>query len=390
MRTILFTGKGGVGKTTLAAATALHAASLGYETLVMSTDIAHSLADAFQVELANEPTPVGPPRLLGAELDAGQEMERYWGEVKRRIAAVLREEGLEGTVAGELAIIPGLDEILSLVRIKRYYDQSDFEVLIIDSAPTGAAMRLLSAPDINRWYTRSILSKGLARMLLPVVQSVARLSVTEKGIQQRLTVLFDQVEELRQVFTDGTQTTVRLVLNPERMAIQETQRAYTYLSLFGLAVDALFINRVLPPEVSDPYFQNWKTDQAAYRREIRDLFAPLPVFEIPLMRQEVVGLDALQNLAATLYGEQDPTPPLSDQQPLRFYMEGNQYVLALRLTGVPGGAIDLTKRGDELRVRIGNFKRAIALPQYVAGLEPTWASIEGDHLKVVFEEAATT
>jgi arsenite-transporting ATPase len=387
MRTILFTGKGGVGKTTLASATALQAAAVGYDTLVMSTDIAHSLADAFGTPLGNEPVVLGP-RLWGAELDTGEELERYWGEVKRKLAAALREEGIEGAVAGELAILPGLDELLSLVRVKRYCDEGQFDVIVIDSAPTGAAMRLLSAPDINRWYARNAtqLMRGLSRLLVPMVQSLTSLPITERSVHRQVADLFEKVEDLRRMFTDPAQTSVRLVLNPERMSIRETQRAYTYFCLFGLAVDALYVNRVLPPQVTDPYFEGWKADQVAYRDEVRALFAPLPVFEVALRPREVMGKPALERLAADLYGERDPVPPLSQEQPLEFHARDGRYTLSLRLSGVQGGAIGLEKQGDELRVQLGSYRRVIALPSYVVGMQPTWAHIEGERLVVVFEE----
>ena len=389
MRTILFTGKGGVGKTTLAAATALRSAALGYETLVISTDIAHSLADALDTPLGNEPCPVGPTRLHATELDTGEELERYWGDVKRRIAAILRDEGVSATAAGELAILPGLDEVLSLVRIKRYYDEGHYQVLIIDSAPTGAAMRLLSAPDLNRWYTRNLLSlsRGLARAILPSLRALVKLPIGEDVIQERISQLFDQVDALRAILTDGVQTSVRLVLNPDHMAVRETQRAYTYMNLFGLAVDALFVNRVLPEEVADPFFTHWKADQALHRQEIQELFAPLPTFEVPLMRREVVGLQDLEGLARQLYADRDPIPHFSNEQPLRFYVDGKRYVLALRVTGVEGGSVELEKQGDELRIKLGRFRRSLVLPQYLAGLQPAWAQVEGDYLKIAFEEA---
>lgn len=389
MRTILFTGKGGVGKTTLAAATALRSATLGYETLVISTDIAHSLADALDTPLGNEPRPVGPGRLYAAELDAGEELERYWGDVKRRIAAILRNEGVNATAAGELAILPGLDEVLSLVRIKRYYDEGQYGVLIIDSAPTGAAMRLLSAPDLNRWYTRNLLglSRGLVRAMLPSLRALVKLPIGEDVIQERISQLFDQVDALRAILTDPSQTSVRLVLNPDHMAIRETQRAYTYMNLFGLSVDAFFVNRILPGEVEDPFFTHWKADQSVHLLEIRELFAPLPAFEVPLMRREVVGLADLQALSQQLYDDLDPTRPLSHEQPLRFYVDGKRYMLALRVAGVAVGTIDLEKQGDELRIRLGHFRRSLVLPQYLAGLQPTWAQVEGDYLRIAFEEA---
>jgi len=389
VRIILFTGKGGVGKTTLAAATALRSAAMGHRTLIISTDVAHNLADALATPLGNEPRQVGPINLHAAELDTGEELERYWGDIKRRIAAVLRDEGVSATAAGELAILPGLDEVLALVRLKRYYDEGHYDVITIDSAPTGAAMRLLSAPDLNRWYTRHLLSfsRGLARAILPAVRSLIRLPIGEDLVQERIQQLFDQVDLLRTILTDGAQTSVRLVLNPEHMAVRETQRAYTYMNLFGFSVDALFVNRILPEQVTDPFFSRWKSDQAAYLQEIYDLFAPLPVFEVPLMSHEVVGVEELNRLSEQLYGDLDPTLPLSSEQPLRFYMDGSRYMLALRVTGVAGGAIDLEKQGDELRIRLEHFRRTLALPQYLVGLQPTWAQVEGDYLKIAFEEA---
>ena len=388
MRTILFTGKGGVGKTTLAAATALRSASLGHRTLVISTDIAHSLADALATPLGNEPRPVNGS-LEAAELDTGEELERYWGDVKRRIATLLRQEGVEATAAGELAILPGLDEVLALVRIKRYHDEGRYDTLIIDSAPTGAAMRLLSAPDLSRWYAGRMLglSRGLARMVLPSIRSLVKAPIGEDAIRERITALFDQVEALRAILSDHAATSVRLVMNPDHLSLQETQRAYTYMNLFGLSVDALFVNRILPEYVLDPFFESWKASQAEHRQQAQDLFAPLPVFEVPLMRREVVGVEALEALATAIYGEADPVPPLADEQPLRFYVEGERYMLALRVTGVPGGTVELERQGDELRVRLGRFRRTLALPQYLAGMDPAWAQVEGEYLKVAFEQA---
>jgi arsenite/tail-anchored protein-transporting ATPase len=194
---------------------------------------------------------------------------------------------------------------------------------------------------------------------------------------------------LRTILTDSVQTSVRLVMNPDHLSVRETQRAYTYMNLFGLAVDALFVNRILPEEINDPFFAHWKEDQATHRESILDLFAPLPVFEVALMRREVVGIDELERLSRQLYGDRDPIPPLSHEQPLRFYMDGQRYILALRVVGVAGGAVDLEKRGDELYVKLGHFRRTLVLPQYLVGLQPTWAQVEGDFLKIAFEETQT-
>lgn len=388
MRMILFTGKGGVGKTTLTAATSLRAAALGYKTLVMSTDVAHSLADSFGIPLSNTPAAIGPPGLFAAELDAGEELERYWGDVKRRIATVLHSEGLEATVAGEMAILPGLDEMLSLVRIKQYFDEAQFDVLFIDSAPTGAAMRLLSAPDLNRWYAKNMLlfTGGISKMIMPMIQSMTRLPLTERTIQEKIKTLFDKVETLRKLFADPDVTSVRLVLNPDRMSLLETERALTYFSLYGLSVDALFVNRVLPSEVTDPYFETWKQSQAECRHQIAETFAPLPIFEVPLMRQEITGIDRIQPLADSLYKDLDPTKRLSKTQSIRFDLQEGKYTLSLQVTGVQGKEIDLEKTGDELKIQLGKYKRTIALPKYIAGLQPTSASLDGNYLRVVFQE----
>jgi arsenite-transporting ATPase len=388
MRIILFTGKGGVGKTTIAAATSLKAAAMGHKTLVISTDVAHSLADSFAVSLSNEPRPVGPEGLFAAELDAGKEMERYWGDVKRRLASVLHEEGVGSTVAGEMAVIPGLDEIISLVRIKKYFDESSFDALIIDSAPTGAAMRLLSAPDVNRWYVKSLLNLtgGIGRLVLPVLQSLGKLRLTEATLQEKVKGLFERAEKLRQILSDPAVTSVRLVLNPDRMAILETERAFTFFSLYGLSVDALFVNRVLPSEIVDPYLERWKDHQTGYLRQIAETFSPMPLFEIPLQRQEVSGIEQLSRIADDLYGDRDPVQRLSESQPLHFDLRNGKYTLTLRLVGVHGKEISLEKNGDELHVQIGKYHRSIVLPQYVAGLQPTSANLDGGCLKVVFEE----
>ena len=391
MRTILFTGKGGVGKTTLAAATALRSAELGHRILVISTDIAHSLADVLALPLANDTRQVSDG-LDAAELDSGEELERYWGDIKRRIAAILRQEGVSATAAGELAVLPGLDEVLALVRIKRYYDEGRYDGLIIDSAPTGAAMRLLSAPDLARTYSHQLLglSRGLARPLLTLVQPKLKLPLSEQLIQQRLSELFEQVEELRTILNDRELTSVRLVLNPDHMSLQEAQRAYTYLSLFGFAVDALFVNRVLPADISDPFFEQWKASQALHLARAQELFAPLPVYEVPMRAHEVVGTADLAELAETLYGEQNPLTPLSREQPLEFSVQDDRYVLTLRMVGVTATAVELEKRGDELFVQLGNYRRSLALPQYLAGLQPSYAHVQGEQLLIVFDDPVGT
>jgi arsenite-transporting ATPase len=388
MRIILFTGKGGVGKTTVAAATALRAASLGYRTVVVSTDIAHSLADSLGVPLDHEPRAVGPAGLSAAELDTAKELEQYWGDIKRRIAAVLRDEGMNSVLAGEMAVVPGLDEILSLVRIKRYVDEAKYDALIIDSAPTGAAMRLLSAPEINRWYVKNVLdlASGFSRILRPVLQAVARFPLAENAFRDKVKSLFDRAEALRRILIDPDVTSVRLVLNPDRMAVLETERAFTFFSLYGLSVDAMFVNRLLPAEIVDPYLDKWKEQQDLYRQQIAANYSDIPLFDIPLFPQEITGLEQLGRVAQATYGDTDPVPRLSVANPVQFHYDKGKYTMSLRLVGVHGNQIDLEKRGDELSVHVGKYQRSIVLPQYVAGLQPTSASLDGGCLRVVFQE----
>lgn len=263
MRVILMTGKGGVGKTSVAAATGLRCAELGYRTLVLSTDPAHSLADSFDLELGHEAQQVRP-NLWGAELDALLELEGNWGAVKRYITQVLQARGLEGIQAEELAILPGMDEIFGLVRMKRHYDEGEFDVLIIDSAPTGTALRLLSLPEVGGWYMRRFykpfqnISVALRPLVEPIFRPIAGFSLPDKEVMDAPYEFYQQIEALEKVLTDNTQTSVRLVTNPEKMVIKESLRAHAYLSLYNVATDLVIANRIIPQSVQDPFFKDGK------------------------------------------------------------------------------------------------------------------------------------
>ncbi|GAB4196644.1 MAG: TRC40/GET3/ArsA family transport-energizing ATPase [Coleofasciculaceae cyanobacterium] len=389
MRVILMTGKGGVGKTSVAAATGLRCAELGYRTLVLSTDPAHSLADSFDLELAHEPRLVRP-NLWGAELDALMELEGNWGAVKRYITQVLQARGLDGVQAEELAILPGMDEIFGLVRMKRHYDDNEFDVLIIDSAPTGTALRLLSLPEVSGWYMRRFykplqsMSVALRPIVEPLFKPIAGFSLPDKEVMDAPYEFYEQIEALEKVLTDNTQTSVRLVTNPEKMVIKESLRAHAYLSLYNVATDLVVANRIIPDEVTDPFFQRWKENQQQYRQEIHDNFRPLPVKEVPLYSEEMCGLEALERLKETLYSSEDPTQVYYKENTIRVVQNKNQYSLELYLPGVPKDHIQLNKTGDELNVRIGNHRRNLVLPQALAALQPTGAKMEEDYLKIRF------
>lgn len=393
MRLILMTGKGGVGKTSVAAATGLRCAELGYKTLVLSTDPAHSLADSFDMELGHEPRLVRS-NLWGAELDALVELEQNWGAVKRYITQVLQARGLEGVQAEELAILPGMDEIFGLVRMKRHYDEGEYDVLIIDSAPTGTALRLLSLPEVSGWYMRRFykplqgISVALRPFVEPIFKPIAGFSLPDKEVMDAPYEFYEQIEALEKVLTDNTQTSVRLVTNPEKMVIKESLRAHAYLSLYNVATDLVVANRIIPDEVTDPFFRRWKENQQQYKQEIHDNFLPLPVKEAPLFSEEMCGLAALDRLKDILYRDEDPTQVYYRETTVRVVQEQNQYILELYLPGIAKSQIQLSKTGDELNVRIGNHRRNLVLPQALAALQPSGAKMEDDYLRIRFGETA--
>jgi arsenite-transporting ATPase len=390
MRLILMTGKGGVGKTSVAAATGLRCAELGYKTLVLSTDPAHSLADSFDLELGHEPRLVRP-NLWGAELDALMELEGNWGAVKRYITQVLQARGLDGIQAEELAILPGMDEIFGLVRMKRHFDEGIYDVLIIDSAPTGTALRLLSLPEVGGWYMRRFykpfqaVSVALRPLVEPIFRPVAGFSLPDKEVMDAPYEFYEQIEALEKILMDNTKTSVRLVANPEKMVIKESLRAHAYLSLYNVATDLVIANRIIPDSVNDPFFDRWKEQQRSYRQEIHDNFQPLPVKEVPLFAEELCGFAALERLKDTLYpGDEDPTQVYYKETTLRVVQDNGQYRLELYLPGIPKEQIQLNKNGDELNIRIGNHRRNLVLPQALAALKPTGAKMDEDYLKIGF------
>ncbi|WP_346291649.1 TRC40/GET3/ArsA family transport-energizing ATPase [Sphaerothrix gracilis] len=393
MRVILLTGKGGVGKTSVAAATGLRCAELGYKTLVLSTDPAHSLADSFDVELGHVPYQV-QPNLWGAELDALMELEGNWGSVKRYITEVLQARGLQGVEAEELAILPGMDEIFSLVRMKRHYDEGEYDVLIIDSAPTGTALRLLSLPEVAGWYMRRLykpfqaVSAALRPLVEPLFRPVAGFSLPTTEVMDAPYEFYEQLEALEKVLTDTATTSVRLVTNPEKMVIKESLRAHAYLSLYNVGTDLVIANRIIPDSVQDPFFQRWKDQQQTYRHEIHENFRPLPVKEVPLFSEEMCGIEALHRLKETLYASEDPAQVYYKETTLRVIQESGHYSLEVYLPGIPKDQVELSKTSDELNIRIGNHRRNLVLPQALAALQPAGAKMEDDYLKIRFAAAA--
>lgn len=385
MRVLLFTGKGGVGKTSAAAATALRCADSGARTLVLSTDPAHSLGDSFDTWIGASPTPV-TSTLYAQQLDAQERMEEHWGEIQGYLVEVFKWAGAEGIEAEELSVPPGIDELFSLADIKTHAESGEWDVVIVDCAPTAETIRLLSLPDILEWYMERIfpMSRRLNRVLGPVIQRVSSLPMAGDEVFGASRRFFDSLEGVKKVLSDPERTTVRLVVNPERMVIAEARRTYTYLSLFGYRVDAVIANRLLPDDVSDPWFAQWKQLQGEHLATIEEGFAPLPVLRAGLAKRELVGVASLRSFAGELYGERDPTEILHHGDPLRVEVTDGQYELIQELPFADRDDLEVGRRNDELLVRIGPYRRAFMLPDSLRRRPVEAASLRDGTLRITF------
>jgi arsenite-transporting ATPase len=385
VRILLFTGKGGVGKTTIAAATALRAADAGLRTMVISTDPAHSLADAFDVRLGSIGTPI-TEHLWGQQLDAQERMEDSWAEIKAYLMEVFDWAGVDAIEAEELSVIPGLDEIFALTDIKSYASSGAWDLLVVDCAPTAETIRFLSLPDILSWYMERLFPVGrrVNRMVAPVLSRVTALPVAGDNVFGATRRFYDRLEGVRDVLTDEKQTSVRLVVNPERMVIAEARRTFTYLSLFGYHVDAVVANRLLPDEVNDPWFATWKALHAEHLTAIEDGFAPLPVLRARLAPGEPVGIEPLRALAAEVYGEVDPVDHLGDSSPWKIDRRGSAYVLTLAIPFAEHDDLELGRRDDDLLIRVGPYRRSLLLPDSLRRRPVADASLRAGVLRVTF------
>jgi arsenite-transporting ATPase len=385
MRLILYLGKGGVGKTTLAAATAARAAQLGQRALVVSTDLAHSLADALDRPLTAEPSQVSE-RLWAQEVNVLDEVRAHWGKLQEYVGNILKSQGMSDVAAEEMALIPGMDEIVALLTIHRQAREGAFDVVVIDAAPTGETVRLLSMPDTFIWYAnRAAGWKGAA---FNAAKPLLRSFLPGVNVLEALEKLNAQVTMLRSVLTDPDTSSYRLVVTPEKMVIKEALRAETYLALFGYPMDGVLCNRVLPAPghggYHEPLLRDMAAQQAVYRQQIHTTFAPLPVWDAPYHSREIIGAEALAALGAEIWGTQDPTRVFYRGSVQELSKYGDAYVLRLPLPHVELGKVVMTKKGDQLIVEIGNFKRDIALPTVLAALEATVARMVNGALEVTF------
>ncbi len=387
MRIILYLGKGGVGKTTISAATAARAAELGKRTLVVSTDLAHSLADCLDRPLTAEPIQVAD-QLWAQEVNVLEEMRQQWGKVQHYVGSVLKKQGVEEVVAEEMAVIPGMDELISLMNIYRNARDGDFETVVIDAAPTGETMRLLSLPESFLWYVgrTSVLQKTAVNLAKPLLKAFVPSTVNLAESFQRLN---GRVKALREVLTDPETSSYRLVVNPEKMVIKEALRAETYLALYNYPIDGVVCNRVLPrADYQDVFMQRLFASQERYRQEIYNTFQPLPIWEGPYLSQEILGVEALAKLAHTIFGDDDPTQVFYRGAVQEVVKNGQGYILRLPLPHVELDKVVLTKKGDEMVVEVGNFKRELTLPAVLIPMDAKVARFVDKNLEIHFEPAA--
>jgi arsenite-transporting ATPase len=383
MRILLFTGKGGVGKTTVAAATAVRAAEAGLRTIVVSTDPAHSLADAFGVALEDRPTPIGP-RLWGQQLNARVRFEETWDDVRRYMVDVLDWAGADSLEAEELAVVPGLDEVFSLADIKQFATSGDYDLVVVDCAPTAETIRLLSLPDVLGWYMDRVFDaqRRLTRLARPVLSRFSGIPVAGDQVFGGIRRFYERLDGVRELLIDGDITSARLVVNPERLVVAEARRTYTYLSLFGYHVDAVVVNRILPTALDHPWLDQWKAAQSAHLESIADAFAPLPMLTAELANRELLGVDDLSAFAADLYVDLDVAARLSHVEPLRVDAVGDSLVLSVHVPFTERDEVRLGRTDQELFVSVGPHRRALLLPDSLVRREVGGAHFEGDRLEV--------
>ena len=364
MRIILFTGKGGVGKTTVAAATAIKAAKSGLKTLIISTDPAHSLSDALAYNLGPEPMEV-VKNLFGQELDVYYSMQKYWQNIRELMLTVFRWHGVERVLAEEMSALPGMEEASAFLWIEKYYSEKTFDLIIIDSAPTGETLTLLTLPQVTKWWvTKAIPFQRFAIRNLGKVARIATGIPIDKGYDE-LEKIFNKLEAIQKIFADHDICSIRLVTNPEKMVINESKRAYTYLNLYGYNVDAVIINRIIEDDRSDSLFSNYIKSQKFYIKDIEESFAELPIFKAKHLGEEIFGLDKLQNFADTLYQKTKPELVLHNESPYKLEQTDNGYVLKIKLPFLKDKKYTINKFGDEIVLQIANQRKNIFLPRFV-------------------------
>ena len=386
-RTILYTGKGGVGKTSVAAATARRCAAAGLRTIVLSTDPAHSLGDSLEAGLGPEPREISS-QLWAQQIEAQAEMEANWAAVRDWLGRILADRGVLGVAAEELTVPPGMDELFSLLQIRSHHAGGDYDVIVVDCAPTGETLRLLSFPDVARWWLDKVLpwERRLVTAARPFARTFLDVPLPGDDVFADVQGLVGNLIAMNEILRDRERTSIRLVMNPDRMVIREAQRTFTYLNLYGYLTDAVVVNRVFPEELSDSYFGAWRDRQREQLEAVREGFSPVPLLLARYFPEEVVGAEMLDRLGAELFDGERPERVMHSELAQRISSENGRTVLAIPVPFADRSELDLSKVGQELIVRAGREKRTIILPTALARLRPAGARLEAGTLEVSFED----
>lgn len=385
MRIILYTGKGGVGKTSIAAATALESAKGGQKTLVVSTDAAHSLGDSLDIKLSNEPIEI-EKNFWAQEIDSIHEVEQGWGKVQQYLTALFTAKAVKDITTEELTVFPGMEDLLSLLRILNYYKNKTFDVIIIDCAPTGETLALLSFPEMLRWWMDKLfpMKKKAIKVVRPVVEPLFGIPMPSDGVMDEIDKIYNQLDEMRQILSDREITSIRIVVNPEKMVIKEAQRSFTYLNIYDFNVDAIVVNKVIPKDVTDEYFKVWKEIQKKYRSMIIESFSPVPIYYAPLFENEIVGLEMLQRMGSEVFKDENPIEMKYNVRTQEIKKEGTEYIFSIYMPFTDKRDLSLNQKGDELIIKTCNLKRNITLPKTLQSLNIKGAKFEEDALKIRF------
>jgi arsenite/tail-anchored protein-transporting ATPase len=387
-RILLYTGKGGVGKTSIAAATALLCADRGLRTIVLSTDIAHSLADAFDVPLGAEATPIAP-NLHGQEPDVYYNIARYWGTIQNYVSDLFAWRGLDDVMAEEMTVLPGMDELGNLLWIADHVDSGKYDVIVVDAAPTGETLRLLSLPDASRWWIERIapIGRRVSRLGRPMLERVLGIPIPRDEVFAAAERLLDRLADVHRLLSDPDQTSVRITLALDKLSVVEARRSFTYFHLFGYPSDMIIANRVLPADAG-PYFARLREVQQRYLPMVHQEFGPVPVRTIPQFDHEMVGVDQLREIGVALFGDGDPTAVHYRGQPYQVSQEDGMYVLQVELPFTERRELHLSRRSDELVLQVGAWRRTLLLPRALIDAPTRGAKMNDGTLRIKFEPPA--
>ena len=395
MRILLYSGKGGVGKTSVSAATGVRLAELGYRTLVMSVDPAHSLADCLDLTAGGlfhsrtaDPLTVAP-NLDIHEVNIQREIKRHWQEISAYITSILRTSGLNEVEAEEMAIFPGMEELSAMMYVNQFRREKRYDVIILDCAPTAESLRFISMPTTLDWYMKHVfpMQRGIFKAVRPIANRLSPVELPADSYFANIRDLYEKIEGIDTLLEDPLLTSVRLVTNPEKMVVRETQRAFVYFSLHGLTVDNIIVNRVLPATVQDAFFTEWRNSQQHFLGEVESYFAPVAMRQVELFPHEILGLGRIREFGNSLYPDGfDPAGIVRTERPYEFLKQGDSYEVIMQLPFTEKAEVGLFKKGDELVVEIGTLRRHVGLPTSMISLQPVRARLENRMLVIEMKE----